>query len=126
MHDGRGGQPADPSAAVAILWLSRSLAFQTGVLRGLLADRYATLSAVARAAYCEELEPHHSWLLRGNVRAGLMSMPSRVEFCARLAPTAAAAEREPLCYSEMGALIQVQEQILGEMRALLTAFGFGT
>ena len=42
------------------------------------------------------------------------------------APAAAAAEREPLCYSEMGALIQVQEQILGEMRALLTAFGFGT
>ena len=126
VHDSHGGQPADPSAAVAVLWLSRSLAFQTAVLRGLLADRAAPLSAVARAAYTEELEPHHSWLLRGNVRAGLMSMPSRVEFCARLAPTAVVAEREPICYSEMVALIEVQEQILAEMRKLLTAFGFGT
>ena len=96
------GKLADPSAAVALLWMHRSLAFQHAMLVGLCSKREIKFSELAREAYTKHLEANHSWLLKNTFKMSLNSMPTRDEFFVRLAPRMRMAdEREQICLQEI-------------------------
>ena len=116
----------DPSAAVALVWVRRSLAFQTHVLGGLARDRKSALSSVAGDAYKATLEKHHTWLLKSTFRMGLNAMPSRMEFLKKLAEGGEAGllakpeqERETICYDDLAELAAEQAQVNKEVMGVL-------
>jgi hypothetical protein len=118
-----GGVLADPSAAIALVWMRRSLDFQNAVLDGMHTDRAAPLSNIARDAYRTHLESFHNFWLKSTFRAGLSAMPSRSDFIDRLTPgldeTMEAPERELLCYTELAELTQVQQKAIAAVGSLL-------
>ena len=69
---------ADPSAAISLLWMRRSLQFLAAIMRGVADDRKKgdPVSKIAKEAYAEHLEPYHGWLLK-NTFAAALSAPSR-------------------------------------------------
>lgn len=136
MHrPGGRGEPRvlkDPSAAIALVWVRRSLAFQTSLLGTLAEDRASTLAAVAGEAYKSHLERYHTWILKSTFRMGLSAMPSRAEFLHRLTAGGlrgealsealpSEREREGVCYEEMAELAEVQARIVDEVGRLLVA-----
>ena len=97
-----GGVLADPSAAIAMLWMRRTLQFLGALLRRLAEEPTAPMGSLARSAYAQELERYHGWILRKTLSVGFGAMPGRTELLGRLAPgaeSAGAAER--VCASEM-------------------------
>ena len=124
------GQPRtlkDPSAAVALVWVRRSLAFQTHVLGGLASDRSSSLSAVAGEAYKTTLEKFHTWLLKSTFRMGLNAMPTRGEFLKKLSEgeprlkSRPDAERERICYDDLAELAEVQAKVVEQVMDVLSA-----
>ena len=78
------------SAAKALLWLVRTLAFVAGVLRGVASSeggdgrgaRPPALGAVAREAYAATLRPYHGSVTGAAVSAALAFAPGRASFWA--------------------------------------------
>ena len=58
-----GGVLADPSAAIALLWMRRSLQFLVHLLHE-LCEQGTSVAAAMRAAYDAHLEPYHGWVLK--------------------------------------------------------------
>jgi len=116
-----GGVLRDPSAGIALTWLRRSLAFQRGLLQGLTADRGATLSAVATAAYKAHLERYHNWVLRGTFKVCLGGLPARDVFIDKLGPELRPAERAEVCYREAAEVGEAMRRADERMAALLVA-----
>ena len=58
-----GGVLADPSAAIALLWMRRSLQFLVHLLHE-LCEPGTSVAAAMRAAYDAHLEPYHGWVLK--------------------------------------------------------------
>ena len=62
---GAGGVLADPSAAMAILWLRRSMDFMVGVQVGppnsMLANSMLALAGRAREGVCRRRDAMHAW-----------------------------------------------------------------
>ena len=54
---------ADPSAAIALLWMRRSLQFLVHLLHE-LCEQGTSVAAAMRAAYDAHLEPYHGWVLK--------------------------------------------------------------
>jgi len=97
-----GGVLADPSAAIALLWMRRTLQFLGALMRRVLESDARPVAELAREAYAAELEPYHGWLLKGTFGVALGAMPSRVEFFERLAPRVASpAERVRRCSEQL-------------------------
>jgi len=70
----------DPSAAIGLLWIRRSLAFQYRLYKRLLENEDVDPRDAAMAAYQKELRPYHSWTLQRIFVIGLKSqVPSRRE-----------------------------------------------
>lgn len=71
----------DPSAALAVVWLRRSLELQTAIIKGLVRDRTAgsnlLMSAIVTAAYTETLERFHNWMLKGTMKVAFNAAPSK-------------------------------------------------
>lgn len=112
----------DPSAAIALVWLRRSFAFQGALLGGLARNRdQASLSAVASDAYKAHLEPHHNWVLRGTFKMGLGAMPTKEEFLRRLSEEIPLdeTERDAVVYADMAELATRQNKCLGRIATLL-------
>lgn len=109
-----GGILADPSAAIALRWMRRSLRFLNTILEGLLADEAASVATLARAAYRAQMERLHGWVVRKTMQAGFGSMPSREEVLHRLGGGVSAAE----CSAALAELVQVQQEALAQMQAL--------
>lgn len=59
-----GGRLKNPSAAVGLLWIRRSVAFQRRMNSILLERPHLSSTTAALEAYHEELEPYHSWGLQ--------------------------------------------------------------
>ena len=122
IHKG-GGVLADPSAAIALVWIRRSLDFQNTILETISTDRAVSVVNVAKDAYKAHLETYHNFWLKNTFRAALSGLPSRTEFLQRLAPNLAHSlqtdERERICYSEMAELVEVQQKAVATMSALL-------
>lgn len=72
---GEGGKLSDPSAAMGLLWLRRSLAFQSEMYRAILKSKDP--SDAARDAYRLHLQPFHGWALRQLFSVSFSSMPRR-------------------------------------------------
>ena len=49
------GRLADPSAAVALLWMTRSLAFLHSILDGLASSRQAKITDLAKLGYAQRV-----------------------------------------------------------------------
>uniref|UniRef100_A0A7S0L6Q5 Glycolipid transfer protein domain-containing protein n=1 Tax=Coccolithus braarudii TaxID=221442 RepID=A0A7S0L6Q5_9EUKA len=110
-----GGHLADPSAAIALLWMRRTLMFSIAVLQG-ACEKDAHLGNLARAAYTSQLEQYHGWLLKNTFTMALSAMPSREEFMQRLAPTVKQKmEREALCIQEMRECTEASQVIIKVM-----------
>ena len=114
----------DPSAAIALVWVRRSVAFQTAVLGAMADDRDATLSSLAAEAYKAHLERYHTWILKSTFRMGLNAMPGRAEFVQRLAGEALselddATERARVVYEDVSELAAVQSRLVGAIGKLL-------
>ena len=119
-----GGNLKDPSAAIALVWVRRSLAFQAGMLKGLEQNRSTTLSAAASEAYKRHLEPHHNFILRNTFRIGLNAMPTKEELMERLAPgDMSVHDREAVCYADITELVDLQGRVLGAVEILLDQLG---
>ena len=71
----------DPSAALAVVWLRRSLELQTAIIEGLVRDRMAgsnlLMSAIVTAAYNLSLERFHNWMLKGTMKMAFNAAPSK-------------------------------------------------
>ena len=111
----------DPSAAIALVWVRRSVAFQTAVLGAMADDRAASLSVLAGDAYKAHLERYHTWILKSTFRMGLNAMPSRAEFLQKLGGEALAdaPERDGIVYADVEELARVQEQLVRRIGQLL-------
>ena len=114
-----GGVLADPSAAIALVWLRRSLAFQNAVFAGMVDDRAGLVSNLARDAYQMHLEHFHNFWLKNTFRAGLSAMPKRDDFVQRLSPNMTGEEREQRVYAEMAELVEIQQRVCAACSKLM-------
>lgn len=90
-HD--GNVLRDPSAAIGLLWIRRSLSFQSHLYGGALVVSKCGRSRVgeaevhprdvAREAYDEHLSPHHGYMLRTVFPASFSCMPRRSVFLSK-------------------------------------------
>jgi len=127
-----GGVLADPSAAVALRWLRRSLGFFATILARMLDDRTASIPQIARSAYKEQLESLHGWVVRKTMCAGFSAMPCREEVLLRLSNLTSASQPSTAPPSSCGGgggggcdgeaelqgLVDALQEALGQMRAL--------
>lgn len=115
---------ADPSSAIALVWLRRSLTFLCHVLEGVRTDRRpGSVTDFGRAAYKLELEPLHPWFIRKIFTTGFGAMPTREEFLRRLAPNWRPEHGEECRQLELLELVEALTQGLKCMNAHLSAFG---
>jgi len=114
-----GAVLADPSAAMALLWMRRTIQYYVGVMQG-VCDTSASLSSKCRTAYGAILEPFHGWLLKNTFSMALAAVPSRDEFVARLSPNhlSSKAVRRSACFSDIRVAIPLMEQVVAQLRAL--------
>ena len=77
---GHGGRLKDPSGAMGLLWIRRSLACQQRMYTMLLENRAPEEAAVE--AYRLELQPYHGWVLQKMALA--KSVPSRQDTLSRI------------------------------------------
>ena len=118
---------ADPSSAIALVWLRRSLTFLCHVLEGVRTDRRpGSVTDFGRAAYKLELEPLHPWFIRKIFTTGFGAMPTREEFLRRLAPNWRPEHGEECRQLELLELVEALAQGLKCMNAHLSAFGMRT
>ena len=133
-HKPGAGVLAEPSAALSLLWLLRSLRFQLQLLDGIVKDggrsggsrsgggKGAPLAAIAREAYTHTLEPHHGLWLRSTVRTALGTMPTREALYLKMAPEVRdATERAARCRAELPALCEAQRAAIGGLAELMGA-----
>ena len=113
-EDGVGARLADPSAAMALLWLMRTLKFIVRLFE-LLADESATsppgVGQAMMAAYSEVLKPYHKWPMRATFDFVAKQAPSYAELIG--------------CLSAPGAQVATREaSVLAAMRAYVTEAGY--
>jgi hypothetical protein len=81
---GSGGTLMDPSGAIGLLWIRRSLSFQTKMYKGIL-EAKADATAAALDAYRSELQPYHGWAFRKLYTMSFETVtPPRREMLARI------------------------------------------
>ena len=117
---------ADPSAAVALLWLRRSLAFMLGFMRHLQQGLHAFMDgtrddidgiAAFRAAYTDELQPYHKWLLRQTFSISISHAPGYTDFALAIGPGLGDAERDQVIDGEISALLRAGEPLVHALQA---------
>mmetsp|Transcript_12139 Transcript_12139/g.29643 ORF Transcript_12139/g.29643 Transcript_12139/m.29643 type:complete len:347 (-) Transcript_12139:120-1160(-) len=77
-----GNQLQEKSAAMGLLWIRRSLAFQLDLYASLIHGQVHPRDA-AYSAYSKHLSPFHGWALRKVFPASLSQMPDRQVFIAK-------------------------------------------
>ena len=119
---------ADPSAAIALLWLRRSLAFSLAFFRQLHAGMARLMRGeqqdvdtveAFKSAYGDELQPYHKWLLRQTFHLTISQAPSYTELAYAAGPGLGDAERDQVLHEEIEALLRAGEQLV---KALADAF----
>jgi hypothetical protein len=81
LHNGNILQ--DPSAAIGLLWIRRSLSFQSHLFQSLTSSDGLSPKESAYEAYNEHLSPYHGWMLRTVFPASLSQMPHREVFLSK-------------------------------------------
>jgi hypothetical protein len=145
---GSGAQGAilfDPSAAISLLWLRRSLRFTIELMERLqqahadLEDQRALAEALSpdetpplladptagcvQAAYDAVIRPFHSWLLRKTFDIVATQFPTMPEVIGMVGPGLGEAERERKVFEEMAIYLEhgrpvvaLLEQLMGELK----------
>lgn len=145
---GSGAQGAilfDPSAAISLLWLRRSLRFTIELMERLqqahvdLEDQRALAEAFSpdetpplladptagcvQAAYDAVIRPFHSWLLRKTFDIVATQFPTMPEVIGMVGPGLGEAERERKVFEEMAIYLEhgrpvvaLLEQLMGELK----------
>jgi len=93
IHD--GNRLKDPSAAMGLLWIRRSLAFQCDLYSSLTLRGMHPREA-AMLAYTKHLKPYHGWALGKLFTASLTQLPVRKAFIAKFAGVDMDELNEPL------------------------------
>ncbi|KAL3801646.1 hypothetical protein HJC23_013151 [Cyclotella cryptica] len=78
----QGNVLKDPSAAIGLLWIRRSLAFQADLYASFLESGIHPRDA-AMSSYTKHLRPYHGWALSKLFSASLSQMPEREAFIAK-------------------------------------------
>lgn len=81
IHD--GNMLKDASAAMGLLWIRRSLAFQLDLYASLIPSTGKHPKDAAMEAYYKTLSPYHGWLLQKAFPLSLSQMPDRRVFIAK-------------------------------------------
>lgn len=83
IHD--GSILKDPSAAMGLLWIRRSLSFQCDLFASLMISGTNGIhpNVAAMAAYHRHLAPYHGWALSKLFGASMSRMPEREAFIAK-------------------------------------------
>lgn len=79
----QGNVLKEQSAAMGLLWIRRSLAFQLDLYTSLLSEDGQHPRDAAYDAYTKHLSPYHGWALRKVFPASLSQMPHREAFIAK-------------------------------------------
>jgi hypothetical protein len=85
IHD--GNMLKEDSAAMGLLWIRRSLAFQKDLYASLIPAKGRHPKDAAVQAYDKTLSPYHGWLLQKIFPASLSQMPDRRVFIAKFGGT---------------------------------------
>ncbi|KAL7531134.1 hypothetical protein ACHAXR_006094 [Thalassiosira sp. AJA248-18] len=85
IHD--GNMLKDASAAMGLLWIRRSLAFQLDLYSSLIPSNGQHPKDAAMDAYYKALSPYHGWLLQKAFPLSLSQMPDRQVFIAKFGGT---------------------------------------
>ena len=96
-----GGDPsalamADGTAACALTWLCRFLKLIEVFVAELLRDESSAVGACVLVGYEKSLSPHHPWVTRRLVAAGVSAAPLRPDFVAKLGAESDAATTEQM------------------------------
>lgn len=75
----------DASAAVGLLWIRRSLAFQVQLFESVVWEEEP--KDAAYEAYQKQLSPYHGWMLRTLFPASFGQFPNRIEFLSMFSET---------------------------------------
>ncbi len=81
IHD--GNMLSDPSAAVGMLWIRRSLSFQHDLYAALVSSNGQHPRDAAMDSYQKNLSPYHGWMLQKVFPMSLSQMPDREMFIAK-------------------------------------------
>lgn len=117
----------DPSAALAAVWLRRSLALQTGILAHLASDRSSQgsdlpMSAIVTHAYADELERFHNWMLRGTMKVAFNAAPSKDVVLRNLqgsTPKSPAGDGYATLFEDVATLVEAQKTVAAAMASPL-------
>ena len=81
-----GGKTRDPSAAIGLLWMRRSIAFVVAIFEGITSEEELTFGAAATAGYKKELQQFHGMVLKSIFSGVLASVPTKESFANTIAP----------------------------------------
>ena len=120
---GPHGNLKDPSAAVGILWIRRSLSFQSRMYKSLL-DGINPKDATM-AAYQSELQPYHGWALQQLYKLSLQyASPSRKEMFVKVGGFEGAhfgEEEEQATLRDIRHLVATWRPIIGRCKQIYAA-----
>jgi hypothetical protein len=116
----------DPSAAIGILWIRRSLSFQSKMYKSLLEPGMDPKHA-NMAAYKSELQPYHGWALQQLYKLSLQSSaPSRKEMLVKFGGFEGkhfGEEEEQATLRDIRYLLSTWRPIIGRCKQIYTALG---
>jgi hypothetical protein len=114
-----GSVLSDSSAAVGLLWIRRSLAFQSQLFQAVIWDREPR--DAAHEAYQQQLSPYHGWVLRTVFPASFAQFPNRGEFLSVFSEVDD--ELEYTVVKKLRALVAVWGPLLSEWTEAFKALG---
>jgi len=123
IHD--GNRLKDPSAAMGLLWIRRSLAFQSDLYGSLVPADGMHPKDAAYEAYNEHLSPYHGWMLRTVTPASLSQMPHRAVFLSTFGEVDLGEldqEEEYKVVRKLRALVSTLKPLLTEWKDIFEAF----
>lgn len=112
-----GGMLADPSAAMALLWMRRSLQFLVHMLHE-LCEPGIPVSSAMRAAYDAHFEPYHGWVLKQAYQVALNGVPKREDALRKFFPRVQPRERHQVYELEARECVLVLSRVVDAMRTL--------
>mmetsp|Transcript_21390 Transcript_21390/g.46444 ORF Transcript_21390/g.46444 Transcript_21390/m.46444 type:complete len:269 (-) Transcript_21390:163-969(-) len=121
-----GNVLSDPSAAMGLLWIRRSLAFQSHLFESLMSPDGQHPKDAAYQAYNKHLSPYHGWMLRTVFPASLSQMPQRAVFLSKFGEVDIEDldhEQESKIVRKLGAFIGTLEHLINEWKDCFEKFG---
>ena len=114
-----GGILADPSAAMSLLWLRRTVRFSAMFLdHAQQGHETSDFSRQVREVYSKCLEPFHGWLLRNTFMMAFATLPSRDECLRRLAPRIKQKNlRKEMCCSDIGECVPLMLRLVNHLES---------